>query len=69
MERLDKLATEARNPRSAHIDELKTLELVRLINAEDCAVAPAVGQALGRRPAEISFALCGQCYSSIVMAM
>ena len=46
MERLDRLATEARNPRSAHIDELDTLELVRLINLEDCAVAPAVGQAL-----------------------
>ncbi len=45
MEHLDQLATEAANPRTTHIDELDTLELVWLINAEDCAVAPAVGRA------------------------
>ncbi len=34
--------TEARNPATNHIDTLPTLEMVRLINAEDARVAPAV---------------------------
>jgi N-acetylmuramic acid 6-phosphate etherase len=35
--------TEKRNPRSAHIDTLSTLEMVDLINAEDRSVPQAVG--------------------------
>jgi N-acetylmuramic acid 6-phosphate etherase len=40
--------TEARNPQTEHIDELSTPELVRLINAEDAHVAPAVAAELPR---------------------
>jgi N-acetylmuramic acid 6-phosphate etherase len=39
---LDHLVTEARNPASANLDELTSLELVRLMNAEDANVIPAV---------------------------
>ncbi|MCA9261088.1 MAG: N-acetylmuramic acid 6-phosphate etherase [Planctomycetales bacterium] len=39
---LDKLTTEARNPASERLDSLSSLELVRLINAEDAKVAAAV---------------------------
>lgn len=39
---LRNIATEQRNPRTAHIDELPTLEMVRLINSEDKKVADAV---------------------------
>ena len=38
--------TEARNPRTAAIDTLSSLEIVRLINDEDAKVAPAVRQEL-----------------------
>ncbi|MGA3098521.1 MAG: N-acetylmuramic acid 6-phosphate etherase [Bryobacteraceae bacterium] len=37
------LLTEQPNPASAHIDELPTEEMLRVINAEDCKVAEAVG--------------------------
>jgi N-acetylmuramic acid 6-phosphate etherase len=40
--------TEARNPRSERLDELPTLDLVRLINAEDARVALAVAAELPR---------------------
>ncbi|MBT8039651.1 MAG: N-acetylmuramic acid 6-phosphate etherase [Gammaproteobacteria bacterium] len=40
---LDGLTTEGRNPRSGGLDRLDSLELVRLINAEDDGVAAAVG--------------------------
>ncbi|MGP8260498.1 MAG: N-acetylmuramic acid 6-phosphate etherase [Acidobacteriaceae bacterium] len=36
------LSTEARNPRTTHIDELSTLEMLTLIHREDAAVATAV---------------------------
>lgn len=39
---LDGLTTEARNPRSEGLDRLETLDLVRLVNAEDATVAQAV---------------------------
>ena len=39
---LGRIATEQRNPRTAHIDELPTLDMVRLINSEDRKVAEAV---------------------------
>ena len=39
---LDSLTTEARNPRSEGMDRLDTLEVVRLVNAEDATVAEAV---------------------------
>lgn len=39
---LRKIATEQRNPCTAHIDELPTLDMVRLINSEDKKVAEAV---------------------------
>jgi N-acetylmuramic acid 6-phosphate etherase len=38
--------TEGRNPRTIDIDQLSTLDALRLINAEDALVAPAVGAAL-----------------------
>ena len=43
---LDKIATEQRNPRTAHIDEVSTLEMVTLINSEDHRVADAVQEEL-----------------------
>lgn len=43
---LDKIATEQRNPRTMHIDELSTLEMVTLINSEDHKVAQAVQEVL-----------------------
>jgi N-acetylmuramic acid 6-phosphate etherase len=36
------LTTEARNPRTTHIDQLSTLEMLALIHREDAAVATAV---------------------------
>jgi N-acetylmuramic acid 6-phosphate etherase len=42
----DNPLTEARNPHSAQIDTLSTIDLVRLINAEDAGVAPAVAAVL-----------------------
>ena len=38
--------TEVRNPRTTEIDVLPTLEILRLINAEDMLVPPAVAEAL-----------------------
>ena len=43
---LSKLTTEQRNPRTAKIDEVPTLELVRLINDEDKRVPLAVERIL-----------------------
>jgi N-acetylmuramic acid 6-phosphate etherase len=40
---MDHLQTEARNPASAELDELSPLQIVRLMNAEDARVIPAVG--------------------------
>ncbi|MGH7481859.1 MAG: N-acetylmuramic acid 6-phosphate etherase [Longimicrobiales bacterium] len=40
----DPRLTEQRNPRSARIDQLSTVEIVDLINAEDRMVAQAVGE-------------------------
>ncbi len=39
---LASLSTEARNPRTTHIDQLSTLEMLTLIHQEDAAVATAV---------------------------
>lgn len=41
---LENLLTEQANPASAHIDELSTEEMLRVINAEDRKVAEAVGR-------------------------
>jgi N-acetylmuramic acid 6-phosphate etherase len=41
-ETLGSLPTEARNPASEHLDELSTLEMLAVINAEDAKVASAV---------------------------
>src|SRR5688500_2614589 len=41
---LDPRLTEQRNPRSMGIDQLSTIEIVDLINAEDRMVAQAVGE-------------------------
>jgi N-acetylmuramic acid 6-phosphate etherase len=43
---LSQLATEQRNPSTAQIDRVSTLEMVKLINAEDQKVALAVEQVL-----------------------
>jgi N-acetylmuramic acid 6-phosphate etherase len=40
------LPTEARNPKSEKLDELSTLDMLRVINEEDATVAAAVGAAL-----------------------
>lgn len=42
MTELEKLATEQRNPNSAHIDTVSTEEMVRIINEEDKKVAAAI---------------------------
>ena len=41
---LDHLTTEARNPATVGLDDLSTLDMVRLINSEDALVAEAVGR-------------------------
>jgi N-acetylmuramic acid 6-phosphate etherase len=41
---IDPRLTEQRNPRSTRIDQLSTIEIVDLINAEDRMVAQAVGE-------------------------
>ncbi|MCC8380681.1 N-acetylmuramic acid 6-phosphate etherase [Xenorhabdus sp. PB30.3] len=43
---LNNLVTESRNPASAHIDELSTLDMLRVINDEDKKVALAIEQTL-----------------------
>ena len=43
---IEKIVTEQRNERTAHIDELSTIEMVRLINEEDKKVAYAVEETL-----------------------
>lgn len=43
---LQKISTERRNPASAHIDELPTLEMVKIVNGEDQKVALAVEKIL-----------------------
>jgi N-acetylmuramic acid 6-phosphate etherase len=43
---LSTLPTEARNPASEHIDQLPTLEMLRVINDEDAKVAAAVAAQL-----------------------
>jgi N-acetylmuramic acid 6-phosphate etherase len=43
---LSTLATEARNPRTEHIDQLSTFDMVRIINEEDAKVAAAVAAVL-----------------------
>ena len=48
---LEDLTTEGRNPASDRLDSLSSLEIARLINAEDARVAEAVGreiEAIGR---------------------
>ncbi|MBN1851568.1 MAG: N-acetylmuramic acid 6-phosphate etherase [Pirellulales bacterium] len=44
MKKLDHLTTEAQNPVSEKIDTLMPLEIVRVINAEDAKIAPAVAK-------------------------
>ena len=46
MQSLGSLTTESRNPRSEHIDELSTLEMLTVINQEDATVAAAVASQL-----------------------
>ena len=46
MQSFGSLATELRNPRSEHIDELSTLEMLTVINQEDATVAAAVASQL-----------------------
>ena len=41
---LDARLTEQRNPRSTRIDQMSTLEIVDLVNAEDRGIAAAVGE-------------------------
>ncbi len=48
METIESIKTEQRNPSTLDIDRVDTLELVRLMNAEDKKVAAAVEQVLPR---------------------
>jgi len=50
---MEQLITEAVNPRTTNIDELATLEILRLINEEDKLVAEAVGRELQRIAAAV----------------
>lgn len=50
---LSKIATEQRNENTLHIDELPTLEMVRLINEEDKKVALAVEKELSNIAAAV----------------
>ena len=43
---LTRIATEQRNPNSAEIDRLSTLDMLRVINSEDAKVPPAVATVL-----------------------
>lgn len=43
---LSRIATEQRNPNSAEIDRLETIEMLRVINEEDARVAPSVATCL-----------------------
>ena len=49
MEKLDQLMTEARNPATANLDQLSTLELIRTINAADREVYARTKLALARQ--------------------
>lgn len=44
--KLNQIRTEQRNPRTEHIDQLSTYDMVKLINQEDAAVSLAVGRQL-----------------------
>jgi N-acetylmuramic acid 6-phosphate etherase len=44
--KISRLRTEARNPAAAQLDTSSSLQIARLINAEDAKVAPAVRRAL-----------------------
>lgn len=46
MQNLATLPTELRNPATEHIDELSTLDMLRVINEEDAKVASAVARVL-----------------------
>ena len=46
MQSLSSLATEARNPATENLDQLPTLDILRLINQEDAKVAVAVAEEL-----------------------
>lgn len=66
-ERLDALPTEARNPRSTHIDQLSTLEMLEVINEEDATIAGAVRACLPQIAAVVDqiasrFALGGRLF-------
>lgn len=53
---LDKLTTEARNPRTMNLDQMTPLEIAKVMNAEDAKVAEAVGKVLPQIATAISWA-------------
>ena len=53
---LGKLSTEARNPRTMHLDEMSPRELVEVMNAEDAKVAAAVHDVLGEVATAVEWA-------------
>ena len=53
---LGKLSTEARNPRTMHLDEMSPLELVEVMNSEDAKVAAAVHDVLGEVAVAVEWA-------------
>lgn len=59
---LDNRLTEQRNPRSMRIDQLSTVEIVDVINAEDRMVAEAVREE--RRPISRAIDIVVECFSN-----
>lgn len=50
---LSRITTEQRNPRSAEIDTLSTVDMLCVINEEDAKVAPAIAEELGQIAAAV----------------
>ena len=55
----DTLATEKQNPKTAHIDEMSTLDMVRVLNDEDKLVAQAVEKEFRHLDRDITIAVMG----------
>ena len=59
MVQLKTIATEQRNPDTLYIDQADSLEIVRLMNAEDKKIAPAVERVLPQIAAAVDM-ICRQ---------
>lgn len=59
IKQLDTLVSEGRNPHTMNLDQLSTVELLRLINQEDQKVAEAVAKVLPQITKAVDFAVHG----------